>query len=451
MTTSPAGQQRYSGIAMALHWMIAAMLAFQLGLGRGLEELTIATGLFDVTQLHKSIGITILVLSVLRLVWRWLNPPPPALPDNRLNHALAKAVHIGLYAFMIGAPLTGWLMVSTSKLDIDTLLFNTLPWPDIPWVGSLEAGSKSALNDAAEWTHGALGWVGVALFALHIAGALRHQWLRREPLLARIWPGSLGHRANSGAVIIALLVAAALSLALWGQNRAGLQQQGRNGSPAPDTASTREKPVSSAPVSDETAPEDAVEGAGDDPEDTEENDTEAETVAEEADKPEQPSATAYDWSVSDRQPIGFAFDWNGETVRGTFSDWRAAIRFGADALDQSSIDVTIGLASARTGEAQVDEALPGADFFAIATSPQARFRSSSIRSLGGNRYEAPGTLSLRGVSQPVTLRFTLDIQGNSARANGNASINRAAFGIAEGNYGALGDTVQVRFTFSAER
>ncbi|WOE75801.1 YceI family protein [Alterisphingorhabdus coralli] len=445
-------QQRYSAIAILLHWIIAALLAFELGLGRGLEHLTLATGLFDVTQLHKSIGITILLLSIARLGWRLLNPPPAPLPDSALNHVLAKTVHIGLYAFMIGAPLSGWLMVSTSKLDIDTLLFSTIPWPDIPWVGGLEASAKEALNGAAEWVHGALGWVGVALFALHVVGALRHHLLRGEPLLGRILPGAFGLRPNRGAMVIGLFALASVSLTLWAQNWGG----GKAETPAPlaaeDMPATQTLKLNElqADAVEDEEPE-ATEATEDAEEEDDAAEDEAEDNAEQEEEPEEPATTAYDWRVTNKQPIGFAFVWNGETVRGSFSDWNATIRFGEQALDQSNIDVSIGLASARTGNAQVDEALPGADFFAIAANPRARFRSNDIRSLGGNRYEARGNLSLRGSSQPVTLRFTLDIDGTTASANGNASVNRAAFGIANGSYGDIADAVQVDFNFSASR
>lgn len=448
MTAAP---RRYSAIAMLLHWLIAAMLAFQLGMGRGLEERTIAAGLFDVTQLHKSIGITILLLSLARLGWRFAKPPPAPLPDTALNHRLSKLVHIGLYGFMIGAPLTGWLMVSTAKLDINTLLFRTVPWPDIPFMGALEAGAKAAINGAAEWAHGALGWAGVALFALHVIGALRHQMLRGEPLLARIWPGASRLNKASGALLIGGLVAILLALALWGQSWNGSVQDSSDTPLAASEAATQASGTLKSAVTQDTAtaadeaPEEETDAPNEEAEKTVGDDPETATA------PEAAAATAYDWRVTDKQPIGFSFGWNGDTVRGRFSDWRATIRFGAQALDQSSIDVSIGLASARTGESSVDEALPGADFFAIAANPQARFRSSDIRALGGNRYEARGTLSLRGRSQPVILRFTLSITGTTARAQGTATVNRAVFGIGEGNYGDLAETVTVSFDFAAER
>lgn len=446
-------QQRYSTVAMALHWLIAAMLAFQIGLGSRLEDLTIANGLFDATQLHKSFGISILLLSLLRLVWRWMNPPPAPLPDAAWTHKASKAAHAGLYAFMIGAPLTGWLMVSTSKLDIDTLLFGALPWPDVPFVGGLAAATKEALNASAEWTHWALGWAGIALFALHVIGALRHQWLRGDPLLARMWPGTIGLTRRNGSLLITALLFAAIALAFTAR------QNAQDAAVADQTAQTEAKMPSAAPGDaaadqDENALAQAAEADVDESAalDTEPGTEETTADAESSAAAQgEPAATAWTWRVTEKNPVRFAFDWNGDTVRGSFSDWQADIRFGPDALGQSRIDVAVALVSARTGEAQVDDALPGADFFAVAANPQARFRSSDIRALGNNRYEARGMLSLRATSKPVTLRFTLDIDGTTARASGSTNINRTAFGVGVGNYGDLAETVRVDFAFTAKR
>src|SRR6478609_6058634 len=102
-------QARYSTGAIVLHWLIALALAFQLALGFAMPHDERGFALF---QLHKSVGVTILVLTVLRLAWR-LTHRPPAPVEGGFQGVLAKAVHTLLYAFMIIAPLTGWAMVST--------------------------------------------------------------------------------------------------------------------------------------------------------------------------------------------------------------------------------------------------------------------------------------------------------------------------------------------------
>ena len=99
-----AAQHRYSTGAVLLHWAIALALAFQLALGFSMPKDERGFALF---QLHKSVGITILLLTLARLAWRLTHHPPPAV-ESGFNGFLAKAVHTLLYVFMVGMPLTGW-------------------------------------------------------------------------------------------------------------------------------------------------------------------------------------------------------------------------------------------------------------------------------------------------------------------------------------------------------
>lgn len=162
--------QRYSKGAILLHWLLALTLAGEIALGFAMPK--DASG-FALYQLHKSIGITILFLTFLRLGWRMTHARPAKL-EGGINGFLASAVHFGFYAFMILAPLTGWAFVSTDPLDIPTILFGVVPWPHLPLPDSL--------NELAEVSHEWLAWIGIALFVLHVAGALR-QWSALEKLV----------------------------------------------------------------------------------------------------------------------------------------------------------------------------------------------------------------------------------------------------------------------------
>lgn len=135
---------RYSLAAIFLHWAIAAALAFQIGLGWQLEALPRGPLLFAMFQLHKSVGITILLLSVLRLAIRWTMPRPAPMKDDPWKMRMAAWVQGGLYAFMIGAPLTGWLIVSTSSIKVPTLLFGIVPWPHMPFASGLAVATAHA-------------------------------------------------------------------------------------------------------------------------------------------------------------------------------------------------------------------------------------------------------------------------------------------------------------------
>lgn len=169
---------RYGRVAIAFHWTIAALIAANLLIGFGNE--TVFDGWI---WLHKSIGLTVLALSLLRLAWRLGHRPPP-LPRELpgWQRGLAHGVHWGLYALMVAMPLSGWVFTSASAKPRATTfgLFDVPPLPIAPDV---------ALNAGVRDLHGLLGWAMAALILLHVAGALKHQLLDGLPVLRRILPG----------------------------------------------------------------------------------------------------------------------------------------------------------------------------------------------------------------------------------------------------------------------
>ena len=205
-------RDRYATIAIVLHWLIAAAILFQMQLPwrfNGLKTLEA----FALIQLHKSVGISILVLSLARLGWRLANPPPPEPETLALwERWLSKVVHWGLYGLMIGMPITGWIMVSTSKTGIPTVLWGAIPWPHVPGLAALPAAGKAAWNGLARESHELLGWGFYVLIGLHVAGALKHQLFSRdEPVLARMAPGAVAGRwLEPRLALIALGVIAAI-------------------------------------------------------------------------------------------------------------------------------------------------------------------------------------------------------------------------------------------------
>lgn len=130
--------------------------------------------------------------------------------------------------------------------------------------------------------------------------------------------------------------------------------------------------------------------------------------------------------------LGFSGAQTGTKFAGNFTRYGANIVFDPDHLDASHITVTVDLASAATGDTQRDTALPGKDWFNIAQFPQAKFDATAIRKEGANAYEAVGNLTLRGVTKPLTLPFTLQIDGTTAHAAGHVNLVRTVFGIGQG-------------------
>lgn len=141
----------------------------------------------------------------------------------------------------------------------------------------------------------------------------------------------------------------------------------------------------------------------------------------------------------------------GGEFEGRFERFEATVHFDPADLAHSRLQVTVDLLSARTGDTDRDSALQGADFFATAQWPKAHFATSAIRALGGNRYEARGKLTLRDVTQDVSLPFRFDVdapQGSSAQLSGATTVLRLPFGVGQGDWRStewLDDRVRVQF------
>lgn len=200
---------RYSALAIVLHWLIAAAIVLQLMLGWRLDDLEGAART-AVLQLHKSVGITILLLSLARWAWRFAKPPPPEPAELApWEKRLSAYVHTGFYVLMIGLPLTGWAMISSTRVGAGTRLFGLVPWPKIPILPILPAGLQNLVADLFGTTHALLVWVILALLALHILGALKHHLISQDAVLPRMIPGAKPGRLLEPRLLAIVLVALA--------------------------------------------------------------------------------------------------------------------------------------------------------------------------------------------------------------------------------------------------
>lgn len=445
---------RYSMVAMILHWILAFALAFQIGLGWGMDALSIANGLFDVTQLHKSVGITILLLSIARLTWRFLKPPPlPSNSDDIWAQLLSKITHSALYIFMIGAPLSGWLMVSTSNLGIDTYLFTTLYWPHIPGLDLLSVEIRSALNSASKLAHEALAWIGIALFFLHIMGALRHQYFRGEPLLSRMLALPRMEEKRAGSAMIVAIAFILFAMFIWARTWGVTDRIENNVSPI--IADNEQRSI--APTALDKLPiDEKIKASEAETTAQEEEDKRAKAKADSSDQaPAIKKAEAADsipkkWKIIGPKKLSFSVQWNDAVVTGNFSRWSADIYFASNALEQSKITVDVDIASVSTSDSTANGAIMGADFFDSDSFPMARFTSQDIKSLGQNRYQMTGMLRMKNISLPSTIIFTLNEKGRKALAKGSASIDRIKYKLGETGYDEIARNVMLSFEFEAE-
>lgn len=146
-----------------------------------------------------------------------------------------------------------------------------------------------------------------------------------------------------------------------------------------------------------------------------------------------PPALAADYVQAPGSTLTFASRYDGEAFSGRFPAFTTRLSFDPKQLAASKLDVVIPLAGATTANPERDETLLGSDFFHVARFAQARYTATRFRSLGGNRYAADGTLSLRGVSKPVTLAFTWT-PGARPVLGGKATVKRLDFGIGGGDW-----------------
>ncbi len=183
-------RSRYGAVAMSLHWLLAAAILFMGWLGFFMMSLEDTDPwMFPLFQVHKSIGLTILVLSVARLLWRLANPVPPLpLGMPGWERVSARAVHVLFYVLMIAVPLLGWATVSSAPLAVPTVWFGLFEWPHIPFLADLPRAEKRMIEGPLAVAHSALALSMLVLAGLHAAAALKHHFRDRDDVLKRMLP-----------------------------------------------------------------------------------------------------------------------------------------------------------------------------------------------------------------------------------------------------------------------
>ena len=189
-TDSRPARDHYSTVAVILHWLIAGLIIWNVLIGWSADELR---GMEKLAKLqpHKTIGITILILSVARLIWRLTHRPPVLNPHMKpWERSLAHFVHWSLYFVMIALPLSGWAMVSASKLvTIYPIMLGPIEWPAMSFLTNLPPDQMGEVHEVLEEAHHLLAKVIVyVLVPLHILGALKHQFIDRQDELHRMLP-----------------------------------------------------------------------------------------------------------------------------------------------------------------------------------------------------------------------------------------------------------------------
>jgi cytochrome b561 len=171
---------RYTRTAITLHWLIALLIFAAFPLGVYMHELPLSPEKLRLYSYHKWIGISVLLFAAIRVSWRATHLPPP-MPDTmpRWEKIAAASVHYLLYALIFAIPLSGWLM--SSAKGFQTVWFGVLPLPDL-------VGKNKELGDLLNEVHEALNFLLLGSVIAHIGAALKHHFIERDDILARMVP-----------------------------------------------------------------------------------------------------------------------------------------------------------------------------------------------------------------------------------------------------------------------
>lgn len=389
----------YGSVTRSFHWLTALLILTLIPVAIIAEELPFDTSeqlarkawLFS---LHKTLGVSVFFVALLRIFWAITQPKPASLhPNRKLEKFAAETAHWLLYGSLVLAPLSGWIHHAA------TSGFAPIWWPlgqNLPLVPKSE--TFAAFAGGLHWV---FGKVMIASILLHITGALKHQFIDKDATLRRMITGTsvlapLPAPQHSKTPLAAAVGIWAAALAIG--NFIGVFTPHGNG---------------------------GVQAA-------------------------QLQAVASEWTVQDGS-IGIAITQFGSTVEGRFTDWTADISFDPDVMTGPSgaVDVTISIGSLRLGSV-TDQAL-APDFFNVQEYETATFKADLVTDVDG--FMANGTLTIKGESTPINMPFRLSTTGQDANVQAQLTLDRRTFGIGDNmaDESSLAFAVDVKIALNATR
>ena len=395
----------YTATAQWLHWLIAALIIAQYVLAELAEGAAAAhrpAAELLLLANHKSLGMTILALAIIRLCWR-LGHPSPDLPGAmpRWQNTAASIVHRSIYGLIFALPISGWLLSSAAGYSVSW--FGVLQWPD------LVAANPTFKEQLSRLHH----WLSDALFVvvvLHVLATLKHQWLDQNRVFQRMY----NRPALAASIAMLLSICWLLGISI----------------------STAIAPAYATPNSPPPPP---MEHSANGP-----------AVAP-ADPPEL-------WNIDyTRSEIRFIAEQAGARFSGTWNRWQAQIHFSQQRLDDSTAQVTIAADSAATNDADRDATITTSDWFAATTFPTIRYDVQHISKVPageqtGQRLAASGILHIKQHAVPVDFLFSVTASGKQRTLEGTARLDRLALGLGLGEWAdpaTVGQFVQVSVTVVA--
>lgn len=380
MKNSGQQNERYGKVANALHWLIAGLIVGQYLLaemakhaeeaGRVLAQLALLAN-------HKSIGITVLVLAIIRLLWRLTHPPSP-LPASLSvwQRQVSGLAHWLLYVLLFALPVSGWLMSSAKNYSVSW--FNLLALPDF-------VAADKALAERLGEVHELLGEALLVLAIVHVFAAFKHYLYDKDGIMQRMATvsGSLLFVASAALVTFQLGFIQSANINKGVTSSATSHQSELSGASPGQALSTSSLPV---------------------------------------------------WNIDyANSTIKFSAEQAGAPFTGQWQQWQATMQFSEKMLSDARFDVRIDIASVTSGDAERDGYIVGEEFFDQANYQTARFFTEQIYQTE-NGYSASAKLTMKGITQPIDFKFNVASQGDQRTLTGTAVVDRLAWNIGTGDW-----------------
>jgi cytochrome b561/polyisoprenoid-binding protein YceI len=387
----------YGAVAKAFHWVTALIVFTLIPVGLYMGTMAYGPDRLQMVMMHKSFGFLALFLVIGRIIWRIVTPAPDALSTHApWERTLAKAAHGFLYLALLGMPLSGWIMSSAGEYPVP---FFGLQMPNL-------VGKNESLGHLAYEVHEYLAFGLIFAIALHVAGAFKHVFIDKDATLARM------AFIKSPVMPIILSVVAAGFFILVGYL--------------------------------------VITGE----EDEEETPAPAQTAQQISGEAKLEGLPAHGWAIiPSASMLEFQATMGGTPFTGKFGKFDGTIIFDPDNLAASKADITIDMTTATTGNAERDAQIGADEWFNAGQYPVARFETIAFEKGADNNYIAVGNLTIRGVTMPVTMPFTLETGVNdkgqkTALMSGRAQVNRLSYGVGQGQWAAE-DTIAGDVTVAA--
>ncbi len=434
--------QNFGLISKGFHWGIALLILGLLVMGYYMVGLTASPFMFTLYGLHKSFGILVFGLVVLRLLWRIASIPPDALLSHKpWEKHLSKLVKLVLYASMIGMPLSGLVMSFSGGYPVR---FFGVELPTL-------IGKDEDLSELMELVHLYVSYAFLISLFLHVLGALKHHFIDKDKTLKRMSGSIVGFKIACliGGVSLLLLTVSSV-LAFW-----------------PYLAKT-EKDVEH-PAHEQSVVED---NDFEYKEDLVEEEVHSDSLyvheanIDEAGRKVVANSYSEHWNIDalniwdidyEQSVISFEAIQHDKSFNGAFENFQGRIIFDPENLQESSAEIEIDIASIKTGNDDRDNEAAGMDWFETSVFPKAYFKSTSFERIDANRYVVNAQLTIRDVEIPVKMPFSLHIEKEDrgvdlAEMEGNLIVNRLNFGIGKGRWDTgetIGNLVKIKISVRA--